>query len=116
MTQFQNGDIVRVEMPRGYSMRGVLGISLMFTTSAEAKFEGAIGTVTDINPAGPHNVHQYLVDFRSHDNSRIGIPWQAQWMREEWIVSTEAPKKPIQPRDDEAPAGMGRTAVPGSST
>ncbi len=78
MPEFQVGDIVRVEMPRGYSMRGVLGISLLFSTSPESRFEGAIGTVTEINPFGPHSVHQYLVDFRTHDNGRIGIPWQAQ--------------------------------------
>lgn len=91
MTEFYSGDIVRVEMPRGYSTRGVLGISLMFTTSAEAKFEGAIGTITEINPVGPHSVAQYLVDFRTHDNSRVGIPWQAQWFREEWIALVERP-------------------------
>jgi hypothetical protein len=93
MPEFQVGDIVRVEMPRGYSMRGVLGISLLFSTSPEARFEGAIGTVTDINPEGPHAVHQYLVDFRTHDNGRVGIPWQAQWFREEWIALKERPEK-----------------------
>jgi hypothetical protein len=91
MTEFFSGDIVRVEMPRGYSVRGVLGVSLMFTTSAEAKFEGAIGTITEINPVGPQSVHQYLVDFRTHDNSRLGIPWQAQWFREEWLGLVERP-------------------------
>ena len=91
MTEFSSGDIVRVEMPRGYSIRGVLGISLMFSTSVEAKFEGAIGTIAEINPVGPHSVHQYLVDFRTHDNSRIGIPWQAQWFREEWLALVERP-------------------------
>lgn len=91
MTEFSSGDIVRVEMPRGYSIRGVLGISLMFSTSVEAKFEGAIGTIVEINPIGPHSVHQYLVDFRTHDNSRIGIPWQAQWFREEWLALVERP-------------------------
>lgn len=91
MTEFFQGDIVRVEMPRGYSMRGVLGISLMFTTHPEAKFEGAIGTITEVNPIGPQSVHQYLVDFRTHDNSRVGIPWQAQWFREEWLSLVERP-------------------------
>lgn len=91
MTEFSKGDIVRVEMPRGYSVRGVLGISLMFSTSVEAKFEGAIGTISEINPIGPHSVHQYLVDFRTHDNGRIGIPWQAQWFREEWLALVERP-------------------------
>jgi hypothetical protein len=91
MTEFYSGDIVRVEMPRGYSVRGVLGISLMFTTHAEAKFEGAIGTITEIDPLGPQSVAQYLVDFRTHDNSRVGIPWQAQWFREEWLALVERP-------------------------
>jgi hypothetical protein len=92
MPAFQVGDIVRVEMPRGYSMRGVLGISLMFTTHPEARFEGAIGTITEINPVGPHSVAQYLVDFRTHDNGRVGIPWQAQWFREEWLALKERPE------------------------
>ena len=34
MPEFQVGDIVRVEMPRGYSTRGVLGISLLFSSFA----------------------------------------------------------------------------------
>ena len=92
MPEFQSGDIVRVEMPRGYSMRGVLGISVLFSTSPESRFEGAIGTVTDINPLGPQSVHQYLVDFRTHDNSKVGLPWQAQWFREEWIALRERPE------------------------
>jgi hypothetical protein len=91
MPEFQTGDVVRVEMPRGYSGRGVLGISLLFSTSPESRFEGAIGTVTEINPVGPQAVHQYLVDFRTHDNGRIGIPWQAQWFREEWLALKERP-------------------------
>ena len=91
MTEFMVNDIVRVEMPRGYSNRGVLGISLMFSTMPEAKFEGAIGTITSINPVGPQSVPQYLVDFRTHDNSRVGIPWQAQWFREEWLALRERP-------------------------
>src|SRR5215207_6341251 len=93
MTEFFKGDIVRVEMPRGYTGRGLLSISLMFTTHPEAKFEGAVGTVTEINPVGPMTVHQYLVDFRTHDNSKIGIPWQAQWFREEWLALVEQASK-----------------------
>jgi len=86
MTEFFVGDVVKVEMPRGYSNRGVLGISLLYTTSPEARFDGATGTVSEINPVGPYSVHQYLVDFRTHDNSRAGLPWQAHWFREEWIA------------------------------
>jgi len=97
MTEFQTNDIVRVELPRGYSTRGVLGVSLMFSTSMESKFEGAIGTITAINPTGPQGVHQYLVDFRTHDNSRVGIPWQAQWFREEWLALNERKSAPETP-------------------
>jgi len=97
MTEFQTNDIVRVELPRGYSTRGVLGVSLMFSTSMESKFEGAIGTITAINPTGPQGVHQYLVDFRTHDNSRVGIPWQAQWFREEWLALNERKAAPETP-------------------
>jgi hypothetical protein len=93
MTEFFKGDIVRVEMPRGYTGRGLLSISLMFSTHPEAKFEGAVGTVTQIDPIGPMTVHRYLVDFRSHDNSKIGIPWQAQWFREEWLELVEQASK-----------------------
>lgn len=116
MARFEIGDEVKVQMPRGKSKRGVMGISVMYTTSQEAKFDGATGVVTDINPRGPYEIPLYLVDFSGHDNSRVGIPWQAQWMREEWIVPTGQRAKPIQPRDDEAPAGMGQTSQPGRSS
>jgi hypothetical protein len=89
MPEFVIGDKVRVEMPRGYSKRGVLGISVMYTTWPEAKFDGATGQVVEVNPRGPYTVHQYLVDFRGHDNSRLGIPWQSQWFREEWLSLVE---------------------------
>jgi hypothetical protein len=116
MARFATGEEVKVRMPRGKSKRGVMGISVMYTTSHEAKFDGATGIVTDINPRGPLGIPLYLVDFSGHDNSRVGIPWQAQWMREEWIVSTEVPEPVLQPRDAEAPAGQGQTAVPGPSS
>ena len=45
--------------------------------------------MTEVNPRGPYTVHQYLVDFREHDNSRVGIPWQSQWFREEWLSLVE---------------------------
>jgi hypothetical protein len=91
MPEFLTGDKVRVAMPRGYNKRGVLGVSVMYTTSPEAKFDGAQGLITEINPEGPYTVHQYLVDFRPFDNSRIGIPWQAHWFREEWLELVERP-------------------------
>lgn len=89
MPEFHVGDKVRVELPRGYSKRGVLGISVLYATSPESRFEGALGRITEINPAGPYSVHQYLVDFRPFDNARLGIPWQAHWFREEWIALEE---------------------------
>ncbi|MBA2470156.1 MAG: hypothetical protein H0V37_12190 [Chloroflexia bacterium] len=116
MARFAVGEEVKVQLPRGKSKRGVMGISVMFTTSQEAKFDGATGVVTEINPRGPLGIPLYLVDFSGHDNSRVGIPWQAQWMREEWIVSTRRDEPVIQPRDDEAPAGLGKTALPGQSS
>ena len=112
MAGFVIGDEVKVRMPRAKSKRGVIGISAMYTTSQEAKFDGATGVVTEINPRSTNGIPLYLVDFSGHDNSRLGIPWQAQWMREEWIVATGKPQPVIQPRDDEAPAGMGRTSLP----
>jgi hypothetical protein len=89
MPEFRVGDTVRVEMPRGYNKRGVLGVSVMFATSQEAKFDGAVGKVTEIDPTGSHNRHLYLVDFKGFDNRSVGIPWQAQWFREEWIGAVE---------------------------
>jgi hypothetical protein len=91
MPEFFVGDTVRVEMPRGYNKRGVLGISVLYTTSPEAKFEGAVGRITEVNPRGPYTIPLFLVDFRGHDNSRLGIPWQAQWFREEWLSLVERP-------------------------
>ncbi|MGI8962961.1 MAG: hypothetical protein ACR2GI_00480 [Thermomicrobiales bacterium] len=116
MARFECGDEVKVRMPRGKSKRGVMGISVMYTTSQEAKFDGATGTVTGIDPRSALGIPLYLVDFSGHDNSRLGIPWQAQWMREEWIVPTQEMASVIQPRDDEAAAGMGRTSQPGQSS
>jgi hypothetical protein len=98
MPEFLAGDKVRVEMPRGYNKRGVLGVSVMYTTSPEAKFDGAQGVITEINPEGPYTVHQYLVDFRAVDNSRLGLPWQAHWFREEWLRLVERPSIPTDLR------------------
>ena len=79
------GDIVRVAMPRGHNKRGVWGISPMYNTSTEAKFDGATGVVTEINPEGPYTIPLYLVDFRDQDNSRLALPWQAHWFREVFL-------------------------------
>ena len=84
MAKFQNGDLVRVSMPKGVNKRGVVGISVMYTTWPEARFDGATGDVTEINPRGPYGIPLYLVDFRNHEN-RVAVPWQSQWFREEWL-------------------------------
>ena len=89
MADLQVGDKVRVTMPRGYSKRGVFGVSVMYTTWPETRFDGATGVITEINPIGPQSVPRYLVDFKPFDNARIGIPWQAEWFREEWLEVVE---------------------------
>lgn len=83
------GDIVRVAMPRGHNKRGVWGISPLYNTSTEAKFDGATGVVIEVNPEGPYTIPLYLVDFRNHDNSRLALPWQAHWFREVFLDVVE---------------------------
>ncbi|CAN5577165.1 hypothetical protein BH23CHL5_BH23CHL5_14980 [soil metagenome] len=83
------GDVVRVVLPRGHNKRGVWGISVLYTTSQEAKFDGATGVVREINPTGPYTIPLYLVDFASQDNARMGLPWQAHWFREEFLEVVE---------------------------
>ncbi|HWK81580.1 MAG TPA: hypothetical protein VNP95_12465 [Thermomicrobiales bacterium] len=114
MARYAVGEAVTVRMPRGVNKRGVMGISVMYTTSQEAKFDGATGTVTEINPRGPHGIPLYLVDFSTHEN-RTAIPWTAQWMREEWIVSATRPDKKVQPADTTAAAGFARSQTGESS-
>lgn len=97
MVELQVGDEVKVRMPRGRNNRGVMGVHLMFTTSPEAKFDGAVGVITEINPHGSHGIPQFLVDFRNHDNP--WIPWQAQWFRENWLERTEQPGVDDEPED-----------------
>lgn len=88
---FAVGDTVRVEMPRGLNKRGVMGISVMYTTWPESRFDGAVGDVVEIDPRGPNGIPLYLVNFTGHDN-RAAIPWQKQWFRESWIVPAKARK------------------------
>lgn len=94
-SRFYVGDVVRVRMPRGHNKRGVWGISVMYITSPEAKFDGATGEVMEVDPTGTHTIPLYLVDFRGYDNSRLGIPWQAQWFREEWLELVERPDRAV---------------------
>ena len=86
MTEFLVGDKVKVELPHGYSKRGIFGISILYSNSPESRFDTAVGQVTEINPIGPLSNAQYLVDFRPFDNARLAIPWQAHWFREEWLT------------------------------
>jgi hypothetical protein len=118
MVRFADGDTVQVTMPRGYSKRGVLGISVLYTTSPEARFDGAVGTVTEINPRGTLGIPLYLVDFRDHDN-RVAIPWQSQWFREEWLApagSREAREKAQPKRPAAEAAGLGAASGQGRTT
>lgn len=114
MSRYQVGDEVQVSMPRGQNKRGVTGISVMYNTSQEAKFDTAVGSVTEINPRGPNGIPLYLVDFREHDN-KIDIPWQAQWFREEWIVATALDEDKVQVADATAAEGFARSQT-GEST
>ncbi len=84
MASFRIGDDVRVSLPKGVNKRGVVGISVLYTTSPEARFDGAVGDVREINPRGPYGIPLFLVDFRDHDN-RVTVPWQSQWFRGEWL-------------------------------
>jgi hypothetical protein len=97
MVELMVGDEVKVRMPRGRNNRGVMGVHLMFTTSPEAKFDGAVGVITEINPRGSHGIPQFLVDFRHHDNP--WIPWRAQWFRENWLEPTGQRGVGAQPED-----------------
>ena len=110
MARYHVGEDVTVQMPRGRNKRGVTGISVMYFTSPESKFDGATGRVTEVNPRGPHGIPLYLVDFRDHKN-RTAIPWQAQWFREEWIVRADDPAdaEKVQVADRSVASGQGTT-------
>ena len=60
---FDFGDEVTVAMPRGVSKRGIPGISVLYTTWPEARFDGAAGTVIGIDPRSTYGIPLYLVDF-----------------------------------------------------
>ncbi len=96
MARFEVGDTVRVQLPRAVNKRGTVSIHVMYTTSQEAKFDGAVGTITQIDPEGTHGVPLYLVDFLGHEN-RVAIPWTKQWFREEWIQRVEEKPRADRP-------------------
>jgi ribosomal protein L21E len=116
MNTFDFGDVVRVQMPKGVNKRGVVGISVLYTTWPEAKFDGAVGTVVGIEPRSRYGIPQYLVDFSQHKN-RVAIPWQRQWFRGEWLERVDEPKpQPVSPDGSLAAAsGQARTSLEGSS-
>ncbi len=93
MAAFEVGDLVTVNMPRGVNKRGVVGVSVLYSTWPEAKFDGAVGEVVEVNPSGTYGIPQYLVDFRGQKN-RTAIPWQSQWFREEWLLFAEE-RRPV---------------------
>jgi hypothetical protein len=116
MAAFAVGDVVRVAMPKGLNKRGVVGISVMYTTWPEARFDGATGDVVEINPRGPLGIPLYLVNFRGHEN-RVAIPWQSQWFREEWLAGAGEPRteKPAKAGELAAAEGFQATTTGGSS-
>ena len=122
MARFAVGDEVRVAMPRGANKRGVVGISVLYTTSPEARFDGAVGDVREINPRGPLGIPLYLVNFRGHDN-RIAIPWQSEWFREEWLAAAPRRAEAAPPKQETVPVagelaaaeGQGRSTTGESS-
>ncbi len=95
MLRITIGDEVKVQLPEGRSSRGVEGIHVMHITSPEARFEGAVGVVAEINPRSSHGIPQFLVDFSTRDNP--WIPYQAEWFRENWLEPTDKPGVGDQP-------------------
>jgi len=116
MARFEVGDEVRVSMPKGTNKRGIVGISVLYTTWPEARLDGATGDVVEINPRGPHGVPLYLINFRGHDN-RVAIPWQSQWFRQEWLTpAKERRKEPVATFGEMmAPEGFQQTTTGESS-
>jgi len=88
MNDYNEGDAVRVVLPRGVNKRGIPGISVLYTTWPEARFDGAVGQIVEIDPRSKFGIPLYLVDF-SAQPTRVAIPWQRQWFRQEWIVPAE---------------------------
>ena len=77
---FAVGDTVQVEMPKGLNKRGVRGVSVMYTTSPEARFDHAVGDVIEINPRGPNGVPLYLVSFVGHQNRVAAFYYIIFWI------------------------------------
>lgn len=116
MSDFTIGDVVRVAMPKGVNKRGIPGISVLYTTWPEARFDGATGAIVDIDPRSRYGIPLYLVDFSAHKN-RVAIPWQRQWFRAEWIVpAADRSPRPVATEGAlMAAEGQGETTLQGSS-
>jgi hypothetical protein len=116
MDEFTIGGTVRVAMPRGISKRGIPGISVLYSTWPEARFDGATGTIVDIDPRSTYGIPLYLVDFTGHQN-RVAIPWQRQWFRQEWIVPAgERAERPLATEGAlVAASGAAKTSTEGST-
>lgn len=100
MNDFTIGDVVKVTMPRGKNARGVEGIHVMYTTSQEAKCDGAVGTIIEISPDGSHGIPLYLVDFTLNEN-RWMPPYLRQWVRADWLV-----QQPLPQADESGTSGV----------
>ncbi len=106
MSEFSLDDVVKVVMPRGKNNRGVEGVHVMYTTSQEAKCDGAVGTIIDIKPDGTHGIPLYLVDFTRNENKWMP-PYVRYWFRSDWIVKQQPKREnagvtPIATRDTTA--------------
>jgi hypothetical protein len=112
MSEFDFGDEVRVVMPRGVSKRGIPGISVLYSTWPEARFDGATGVIIGIDPRSTYGIPLYLVDFSRHKN-RVAIPWQRQWFRGEWIVpAADRSPRPLATEGAlMAPSGQAKTSI-----
>ena len=116
MSELDVGVDVKVTMPRGVSKRGIPGISVLYSTWPEARFDGATGSVVEIDPRSTNGIPLYLVDFSRHQN-RVAIPWQRQWFRREWIVAAgDPPPAPVSTSGELAAAsGQAKTSLEESS-
>lgn len=116
MSEFSLGENVRVAMPRGVNKRGIAGISVLYSTWPEARFDGASGTIVEIEPRSRYGIPLFLVDFSTHKN-RTAIPWQRQWFRQQWIVSAadRAPQAIATEGALMAAVGQGQTTIEGST-
>jgi len=114
MARWAVGDTVRVAMPRGENKRRVVGISVLYSTWPQARFDGAVGTIAEINPRGTHGIPLFLVNFRGHDN-RVAIPWMSEWFREEWLQPVTRPAEKKGDESAKAAPAAEQAAAPAAS-